>query len=96
VEPAELARELVELADAAGLEVRPMRDSAARESEPAASSGICRVRGEIWVMLAASDPVEEQISVLVRALKTHAAAFLESRYLPPALRDRLGAEIDPS
>jgi hypothetical protein len=53
------------------------------------------VRGEIWVMLAASDPVEEQISVLVRALKSHAAAFLERHYLPPAVRDRLGAEIDP-
>jgi hypothetical protein len=91
VDPAELARELVELAEAAGLEVRPIRASEGREAELTASSGICRVRGEIWVLLAASDSVEEQISVLVRALKTHAADFLESRYLPPAVRKRLAA-----
>jgi hypothetical protein len=52
------------------------------------------VRGEIWVLLAPSDPLEDQISVLVQALNTYAADFLESRYLPPAVRDRLGAGPD--
>jgi hypothetical protein len=89
LDSAELARELVDLAGAAGLEVRPIGASAGRQDDGNASSGICRVRGEVWVLLAASDPVEEQISVLVRALKTHAGTFLESRYLPPAVRDRL-------
>lgn len=89
MDPAELARELVDLAEAAGLKVRPIRASEGRDAEFPASSGICRVRGEIWVLLAAADPLEEQISVLARALKTHAADFLESRYLPPAVRERL-------
>jgi hypothetical protein len=33
--------------------------------------------------------------VLARALKTHAAQFLESRYLPPAVRARLAERPEP-
>ena len=40
-------------------------------------------------MLVASDDVEERIDVLSGALATHARAFLEGRYLPPAIRERL-------
>jgi hypothetical protein len=89
VEAAELAQHLVDLAEAAGFEVRSLRGSAPGGAGETASSGVCRVRGSIWVLLDPADPVEDHISVLVAALETHAPAFLEDRYLPPALRQRI-------
>jgi hypothetical protein len=94
VEPVQLLEHLADLAREAGLEVRAVRGAAAGET--VASSGICRVRGAIWVVLAAGDPLEEQIAVLVRALNRHAAEFLETRYLAPAVRSRLDAESGPA
>jgi len=91
--PVELLDQLADLARAAGLEVREIR-GAAGEGEASAGSGICRVKGDIWVLLAASDSLDERIDVLARALATHAREFLESRYLPPAVRERLGADFD--
>jgi len=96
VDPAELVRQLVDLAEAAGFEVRPLRGSAFGESERAASSGVCQVRGSTWVLLDPADPVEDHIAVLVAALKTHAPDFLETRYLPPALRERIHGRGGPS
>jgi hypothetical protein len=90
VDSAELLRQLVELAEAAGFEVRSLRGPASGEGPAAAASGVCRVRGATWVLLDPADPVEDRIAVLVEALKRHAAEFLEDRYLPPALRERLG------
>jgi hypothetical protein len=91
--PVELLDQLADLARAAGLEVREIR-GAAGEGEASADSGICRVKGKVWVLLAASDSLDERIDVLARALATHAREFLESRYLPPAVRERLGADFD--
>ena len=71
----ELAREL-------DLEVR----SAGSTAEAPAASGVCRVRGEIWVVLAAGDPPARQAEVLAQGLQAHAGAALEERYLPPAIR----------
>ena len=88
MDPVEIERHLIELAEAAGLEVRGLTGGSFQPSEPEASSGVCRVRDSIWVLLAPSDSVEEHISVLVSALETHAAGFLEDRYLPPAVRQR--------
>ena len=85
-----LLEALVALAAEAGLSVRALRGGAVGDEIGAASSGVCRVRGEVWVMLAAADPLEERIEVLVRALREHAAPLLEQRYLPPAVRERLG------
>ncbi len=90
MELSELLARLADLAREAGLEVRELH--AAKDGQPAPSSGVCRVRGETWVLLAASDALEERIEVLARALKTHAADFLESRYLPPAVRARLARQ----
>jgi hypothetical protein len=86
MERAELLDQLIALAREAGLEVR-----AARGGEPGLplSSGVCRVRGELWVVVVPADPLEDRIEVVAGALRTHASAFLESRYLPPALRARL-------
>lgn len=87
MELSELLARLADLAREAGLEVRELHPGS--DGQPSPASGVCRVRGETWVLLAASDALEERIEVLARALKNHAADFLESRYLPPAVRARL-------
>lgn len=92
MEPAELLRQLVELARAAGLEVRGISGRSAAEGEPAAASGVCRVRGEAWVVLSAADSLDQRVAVLARALRELAPGFLETRYLSPALRARLTPE----
>jgi hypothetical protein len=92
VELSELLERLAELAREAGLEVRELRAGA--EGEPAPASGVCRVRGETWVVLAASDGLERRIDVLAQALKSHAGQILEDRYLPPAVRERLSKPPD--
>jgi hypothetical protein len=92
VELSELLERLAELAREAGLEVREVRAGA--EGDPPPASGVCRVRGETWVLLAASDGLERRVDVLARALKTHAGHVLEGRYLPPAVRERLSQEPD--
>ena len=89
---AELLEQLGELALAAGLTLRTHRVG---DAERRAASGVCRVRGEIWIVLAAEDPLAERIEVLAEALRVHAADYLESRYLPPAVRERLGSGEEP-
>lgn len=86
MERAEQLDQLIALAREAGLEVR-----AAQGGEPGLplTSGVCRVRGALWVVVVPSDALEDRIEVVADALRTHAASFLESRYLPPALRERL-------
>ncbi len=93
---AELLEQLGELALAAGLTVRTHRDDAGGEVEQRAGSGVCRVRGEIWIVLAAIDPLSERIEVLAGALRAHAAEYLESHYLSPAVRDRLRFGDEPA
>ena len=90
---AELLEQLGELALAAGLTLRTHRGG---DAEQRAGSGVCRVRGEIWIVLAADDPLAERIEVLAQALRVHAADYLESRYLPPAVRERLGSGEEPA
>lgn len=90
MEPHELQRCLVELAREAGLVVRPIRGGSGGEGEPPASSGVCRVGSATWVVLSAADSTEERIEVLARALRERAPAFLERRFLAPAVRERIG------
>jgi hypothetical protein len=54
VNPCALRDELAELARGAGMDVRVLTGS--RQVEPGlpVQSGVCRVRGVLWVMLAAS------------------------------------------
>ena len=78
---------LIELADEAGLHVRAAQGAA--DAGPLATSGVCRVRGETWIVLIGDDPVVDRIAVLADALREHAGAWLEERWLPPALRARL-------
>jgi len=85
----DLLDQLSDLARAAGLEVRAI--GRAGEGERETPSGTCRVKGALWVMLSASDSLDERIDVLAAALASHAGDFLEARYLPPAVRERLAA-----
>jgi hypothetical protein len=90
VSPAELLAALLELAAEVGLEVRRAPAAAGAGAELAPSSGVCRLRDRLWVVLSGADPCERQIEVLAGALRGHAGAW-ETRYLPPAVRERLEA-----
>ena len=83
--PAELLEALVALARDVGLEV------GVASGADDATSGVCRLRGQIWVLLARCDPPERCVAVLAGALRDHAAAECEARYLPPAVRSALEA-----
>jgi ribosomal protein L7Ae-like RNA K-turn-binding protein len=85
VDPPEVLAFLVELCREAGLQVR----SVGAQGELPARSGVCRVRDGVFVILVASDPVEDRIAALAQALREHRPAALEGRYLPPAVRERL-------
>jgi len=87
VEDGEVLIALIELAAEAGLRVRAAQGAA--DAGPLATSGVCRVRGETWIVLIGDDPVVDQIAVLADALREHAGAWLEGRWLPPAVRARL-------
>lgn len=91
---AELHRELVELARAAGFELRRVSGRAGVDTDVATTSGVCRVRDAIWVILSAEDTLEERNDALAHALRAYASELLESCYLPPAVRARLSAEPD--
>ncbi|MEE2678995.1 MAG: hypothetical protein VX546_10505 [Myxococcota bacterium] len=84
---ADVLRELIALAESAGLRVQAV--PRAREGDAPVSSGVVRIRATLRVVLVSSDPVTERIGVLVAALRAHASEFLETRHLPPALRARL-------
>ena len=90
MELSELMETLTALAGEAGLKVREVRAGA--DGEPPIASGVCWLRGEIWVLLVAADGLERRVDVIAGALKTHAGAILEGRYLPPAVRERLSRE----
>ncbi len=83
--------EMAELAHGAGFEMRriPVRERGFGDAP--ARSGVCQVKGAVWVVLADSDSVEDRIGVLAQALTAHASAWIESRYVPPAVRARLEA-----
>ncbi|MEE9281067.1 MAG: hypothetical protein V3V67_12910 [Myxococcota bacterium] len=89
MESAQLLQALVELAREAELEVRTLGLAGGSEPEVTAPSAACRVRGEVWVVLSRADPLEVRLEVLADALKTHRGDWLEQRWLPPAVRERL-------
>ncbi len=91
MEPTELMDSLLTLARDAGLEVRTVGQGGGGDLDTPAASGTCRVRGAVWVVISARDPIELRLEVLARALRTHASALVENRYLPPAVRERITA-----
>jgi hypothetical protein len=90
MQSADLMQALLDLADEVGLEVRPVR--AGVEGEPPLASGVCRVKGRVWLVLSSADPVDVQVAALGAALAAHAGEALEDRYLPPAVRAALEGE----
>lgn len=86
MEPSEILEALLDLARGAGLEVRGVGRGGVEAGESPPGSGVCRVKGDVWVMLSDADPVTIQLEVLAQALRTHAADHIEDRYLPPAVR----------
>jgi hypothetical protein len=86
VESRQLLDALVGLAGEAGITVKVAR---AGESELPPRSGLCRVRGSLVLVLSAAEPLEARIDAAAAALRTHGAALLEGRFLPPAVRERL-------
>jgi hypothetical protein len=80
---------LVELAREAGIQVRTIPHSGAVTDLPP-RSGACLIRGAPWLLLAPGEPLEDRIEAAAAALRTHAPGVLEGRYLPPAVRERLG------
>lgn len=81
--PHEQLAALLALASEVALEVRGVAVG------EAATSGVCRLRGQAFVLLAAGDPPERQLAVLAGALRDHRAEACEARYLPPAVRAAL-------
>jgi len=79
---------LTGLAEEAGIAVRVAR---AGDSELPPRSGVCRVRGQLVLVVSAAEPVEARIDAVAGVLRTHGAEWLEGRFLPPAVRER----IDP-
>ena len=90
MENSELMQALLDLCGEAGLDVRLVGASGAADGESPPGSAVCRVQGKLWIVLSRGDPVELQLRVLATALREHAGGLLESRYLPPALRELLG------
>lgn len=88
--PEQIHEELLALARSAGFDLRTSSGKLGRDSDLPVASGVCRVRGSIWVILSAAESLEERSDVLVEALTAHAGSLLEDRYLPPAVRARLG------
>jgi len=79
---------LVELAQEAGIHVKVIPHSSAMV-DLSPRSGICRIRGVPWLLLAAGESLEDRIEAAATAVRTHAPGVLEGRYLPPAVRERL-------
>lgn len=92
MEDAELMESMLAIASQAGLTVKHLSRGRLDDYEAPTTSGVCQVRGEVWVMLSPTDPFSVQIDVLARALREHAAGFVADHFLPPALRDRLAPE----
>ncbi len=80
---------MLDLAREAQLEVRAPSASSATEPGELLASAACRVRGDVWVVLSPADPVDVRLDVLAAALRTYRGDWLEQRWLPPAVRDRL-------
>ena len=63
---------LLEVAAAADLHIEIAGRNARNDPESPLASGVCRVRGQWWVILSSGEPVSAQIQMLAKALKTHA------------------------
>ena len=84
MEPSDVMRALLDLAAEAELEVSTVNPPRGDDTPP--TSALCRVRGRLWVMLSAADPVAVQLDVLAGALCEHAPELVADTWVPPAVR----------
>lgn len=77
---------LLALAERAGLELRVLSGRAAVEEGAPRESACGRLGERVWVLIVPDDPPAHQAAVLAQALGRHRAAFLETCFVPPALR----------
>ena len=89
MEALELLSAMVDVAESAGIEVRGLGSGAVTDGGPSAESGVVQLRGRVIVMLSRSEPLEERLEILSRALRQHAGAWLESNFVAPAVRERV-------
>ncbi len=90
VDETDILENLFELARAAQFQIR----AAGRlgPDDPPLTSGVCRLRGQLYIVLSAGESVPMQIDTLATALREHGGDFLQDRHLPPAIREL----IDPA
>jgi hypothetical protein len=89
MDEAQILEALLELAGEAELTVRTGRGARLAEDLPPMASGVCRVGGQWWVVLSASDSLQVHVETLAAALREHAPDLIEERHLAPAVRRTL-------
>ncbi|RPG07101.1 MAG: hypothetical protein CBC32_010285 [Proteobacteria bacterium TMED72] len=87
VDEADILEMLFELARDAGFEIRAAGRLA--PDDPPLLSGVCRLRGKLYIVLSANESVPVQIEALALAIRENASETLQNRHLPPAIRDLL-------
>lgn len=85
---------LLELAKRAGLELRILSTRAAAEDGAPRQSSVGRLGDRVWVLLVPDDLPAHQSATLAQALGRHRAEFLETCFLPPALRTYIDEIMD--
>lgn len=86
---------LVALAGESGVKVRRLGGGGTPEAAGLpARSGACRIRGAPWLVLVASDPLEDRIAAAADALAALGEDWREGRFLPPAVREAVEAAAD--
>jgi len=88
MEPQAVLDALLVLAEEAGWRVKRVPADAG-EPELSVRSGLCHLRGQTWLLIAAGDSLEERIRAVAVALCQEVPELLEARFLPPAVRARL-------
>lgn len=89
MDEADILEALFELARDEGFEIRAAGRLA--PDDPPLLSGVCRLRGKLYIVLSANESVPMQIEAMASALRENAGESLHNRHLPPAIR----ALIDP-
>jgi len=99
MENSELMQALLDLCGEAGLDVRLVGASGAADGESPPGSAVCRVQGNLWIVLSRGDPVELQLRVLATACASTPASCSRAvtclrrcaSYSAEATHDPLGA-----
>jgi hypothetical protein len=92
MEEAEILEHLFELARDAGMRVSIAGRGQIGADDLPLSSGVCRIRDQVYVVLSGAEPPAVQIETLAGALREYAVELLQDRHLPPAVRSCIDPE----